>query len=151
MAQKNDEVVVPQGIIFNWGEYLGKRANYVLKHMGYGTMTLYPQRGQTTSDDYIVFDYADRDVLFFIRNGLVVEIRFLATFSEKVFNLSIGMTREQVEAILGKPDRTARAAEIGFGKPFAHVLIYSNMERFDFTIEVVFDEGWRVNQINIYP
>jgi len=151
MAQKRDEVVVPHGIIFNWGEYLGKRVNYVLKYMGYGTATVYPQRGQTPADDYVVFDYADRDILFFVRNGLVVEIRFLVNYPEKVFDLGMGMTRDQIEAAAGKPDRVMKAVEIGFAKPFTHVLVYSDMERFDFTLEVLFDENWLVNQINIYP
>ncbi len=151
MTQKHDEVMGTPGIIFNWGEYLGKRVNYVLKYMGYGTMTVYPQRGQNPADDYVVFDYADRDILFFVRNGLVVEIRFLVNYAEKVFNLGMGMTREQVEASVGKPDRTLKASEVGFGKPFAHVFVYSDMERFDFTLEVLFDAQWLASQINIYP
>ncbi len=149
--QNRDEIMGAQGIVFNWGEYLGKRVSYVLKYMGYGTVTVYPQRGQNPADDYVVFDYADRDILFFVRNGLVVEIRFLINYSEKVFNLSMGMTREQVEAVAGAPNRIMKAAEVGFGKPFAHVLLYNDMERFDFTFEILFDENWQVSQINLYP
>ena len=151
MAQKSDEIVVPHGIIFNWGEYLGKRVNYILKHMGYGTMTVYPKRGQNANDDYVVFDYTDRDILFFVRNGLIVEIRFLTKHAEKVFNLGMGMTREQIEAIAGRPNKVMKAAEIGFQAPFVHVWAYNDMEHFDFTLEVLFDDRWISNQINIYP
>lgn len=142
---------VGQEIIFNWGEFLGKRASYVLKHMGYVDMTAYPRRGNDAPNDYVVFDYSGKDILFFVRGGLVVEIRFLQKHPEKVFNFTMGLSREEVEAIGGKPNKILKASEIGFQTPFEHVLVYSDMRNFDFTLEVLFDASWVSNQINIYP
>ncbi len=151
MGQQKDAIIGSSGIIFNWGEYLGKRSTYLLKHMGITGMTVYPQRGADLANDNVVFDYADRDVLFFIRGNLVVEIRFLQKHDSPIFKFKMGMTREEVEKAAGKPNKIMRAAEIGFQQPFDQVFVYNDLDVFDFTIEVIFDKSWNVIQLNIYP
>lgn len=137
--------------VCNWGEFLGKRATYVLKHMGFSNMNLYPRRGNDPVNDYVVLDYNDRDILFFVRNGLIVEMRFLQKYSEKVYNFSTGASRDDIENIGGEPNKVLKAAEIGFQAPFEHVYVYNDMSRFDFTFEILFDKDWVSRQINIYP
>ena len=132
-------------------DLLGKRSTILLNTIGYKNMTVYPSVGNDPKMNSVVFDYKDQDLLFFIRNNLVVETRFLKNFQEEIYGLKIGMNKSEVIEALGEANKIIPASDIGFNEPFDQVFTYNDFKKFDFVFEAMFDADGISIQFNIYP
>jgi len=92
----------PRESLLQLAEFLGQTLESVIETQGYPE-EMYSVRGPSEGQDSVVFLYGNR-ISFYWADRHVWQVRIDRDFHSDEMPLSLGMSREDSEALLGKPD-----------------------------------------------